>query len=175
MGATLSYEHDPDRLQAAKDAEQKVLEHYQCGDAVQEKWLEFEDRITPVKRLRVLQIGTGQRPVVFLHGGGGMAAEWAPLFQPLSKKSSPSFCFLFVELPGHGLSDPFDYSAVAVNEFAADLLQDLRKLLKQDKIDLVGNSYGAAFAIYYAQRHGEQVRSLTLVGAPCESKTTSDF
>jgi hypothetical protein len=45
------------------------------GVAPHERYLELD---RPRLRIRVLEHGAGE-PVLFVHGGGGSAAQWAPL------------------------------------------------------------------------------------------------
>ena len=54
--------------------------------------------------MRVLEAGDGP-PVVLVHGSGMSGSTWAPLMPYL-----PANRLIAVDLPGFGLSDPFDYS-----------------------------------------------------------------
>ena len=71
-----------------------------------------------VRRLRwsggetqVLELGTGP-PLLLVHGAFSGASGWVPILPELARNRR----VLAVDLPGHGLADPFDYKG-------ADLLE----------------------------------------------------
>lgn len=166
MGAKISFEHDPAQYQALKDAELAVLKHYEADAVVKETWLDLSSSdhdSTGVSKIRCLQVGRKGRPVLCIHGGGGMPTDWASLFPHLQHDDLQ---FWFIERPGHGLSDPFDYSAVTIDNHAAALIDAVRKVAHVEKIDIVANSMGGWYAYSYAKLKPEHVRSLTWIGAP---------
>jgi pimeloyl-ACP methyl ester carboxylesterase len=55
--------------------------------------------------------------------------------------------------------------ALYTSDLAADDLDDVRAALGYTQVNLVGGSYGATLAQYYALRHPERVRTLFLEGA----------
>ncbi len=54
---------------------------------------------------RVLELGDGP-PLVLVHGFMDNAALWAPILGALAARHR----VIAVDLPGHGLADPFDYA-----------------------------------------------------------------
>ena len=167
MGAKLSLEHDPDQLEALKKGEQEYLAY--CDAKPREVWLDLPDdkeELHGLKKLRVLQVGAESGPLaVFLHGGGGLAADWAPIMKHLKIKNRR---YWFIERPGHGVSPPFDYLAIKdhIDEHAAAYVEAVREQAGVDKLDIVGNSVGGSMAFLYAKFHKEHVRSFTWIGAP---------
>ena len=190
MGASISKDHDPKQYQSLKDAEAAVLKHYGATeDVVTECWIDMNsnghndndndnnnNNINKHNKLRCLKVGRedGRRAVVVIHGGGGMASEWAPLFCKLKEatnddKNHDDFQFWFLERPGHGLSDPFDYWTVGNNlvQYHADWVEAVRRsAIGVDKMDVVSNSMGGWVTYCYASLYPQHVRSFTWVGAP---------
>jgi pimeloyl-ACP methyl ester carboxylesterase len=111
-------------------------------------------------RLRVVEIGSGE-PVVFVHGGGGMALDWAPLASRIS-----GFRLLLLDRPGHGLSEPFDYRGVHLREHAVVCLESVLAALGLSSARFVANSMGALWALSLAVASPTRVRSLALLGCP---------
>jgi pimeloyl-ACP methyl ester carboxylesterase len=120
----------------------------------------YVDIARPKLRLRVLESGSG-RSVLFVHGGGGIAAQWAPLLVRL-----PSLRALAVDRPGCGLSDGFDYTGVPLREHAVDVLASLLDALELPSVDIVANSMGGLWSLSLAVARPERVASLALLGCP---------
>jgi pimeloyl-ACP methyl ester carboxylesterase len=102
----------------------------------------------------------GARPaVVFLHGLGSSAADWAlqaPIF-------AQHYRVLTVDLRAHGQSsDPGGWFTV---EQLADDVACLLEQLVEPPAHFVGLSLGGCTALALAVRHPARVRSLTLVNA----------
>ncbi len=112
-------------------------------------------------KTRVLEVGDGP-PLVLVHGAFDNAALWAPILAALAK----SHRVLAVDLPGHGLADPFDYEAVDLATVSATFLGDVLDGLELDQVDLVGCSLGGFVTTVFALGAPERVRRLVLVGAP---------
>ncbi len=87
-----------------------------------------------------LKTGTGI-PLVFFHGFLGTHRDWLPLVSHL-----PDWRSIGIDLPGHGTT-PF------MEEFLIDL----------PRFHLIGYSLGGRIALQYAQKHPEQIASLTLL------------
>ncbi|MDQ7030029.1 MAG: alpha/beta fold hydrolase [Ardenticatenia bacterium] len=99
-----------------------------------------------------------QRTLVFLHGFGGHALQWAPQLQALAAENR----VIAIDLRGHGLSDcpagPYD-----VNTLVTDIERALRALDVERPFVLLGHSFGGALAALYAYRHPQDVERLVLV------------
>ena len=94
-------------------------------------------------RVRVLSHGRGPA-VVLLHGVSESAAIWSPLFTKLRH-----FRLLAVDLPGHGLSDPFAFRRGQVREHAGQLIEDILDALGLDQAPVIGHSLGGMFALWH--------------------------
>lgn len=102
----------------------------------------------------------GQGPnVIFLHGLGGEASNWAANIGPLSEK----YHVYALDQVGFGRSDkPFiEYKIETFVEF----LQAFMQALNIPKATLVGNSLGGWIAADFAARHPAMVDKLVLVDA----------
>lgn len=139
----------------ARQAEQRLFD--ELGLAVQERFLELP---RSGLRLRVLAAGRGL-PLLLLHGVTQTAAVWAPLLPELRGYET-----LAVDLPGHGLSDPFDYTAGGVREHTLRVMDDLLDTLGLDSAALVGHSLGGMYALWYAAARPARVESLVALGEP---------
>ena len=113
----------------------------------------------PVEQARVLEVGEGA-PLLFVHGAGMTAAVWAPLLAHLPGRRS-----ICVDLPGCGLTDPFDYRGVDLREHARTFLPALLDALGLDAVAVVANSLGATYSLYLAAAHPARItrRILTSV------------
>lgn len=111
------------------------------------------------KRIRVLDLGSGDPPVVFIHGFGADLNGW--MFNQLALAERRRTIAL--DLPGHGGSvkqlDQVDGSG-----FAADIDRALA-VLGIDRLHLVGHSMGGAIALRFAGWQPDRVASLTLIAA----------
>jgi len=144
---------------------------------VTECWIDLDGQemklngVTNNNKLRCLKVGRSdsKRTVIFIHGGGGMASDWAPLFWKLKKAdTNQDFQFWFLERPGHGFSGPFDCWTVADNlvQYHANLIEAVRRATGVEKIDIVSNSMGGWVSHCYASLYPQHVRTFTWVGAP---------
>ena len=110
---------------------------------------------------RVLELGDGP-PLVLVHGAFDNAALWAPILAPLASRHR----VLAVDLPGHGLADPFDYEAADLAAVATTFVRDVLDGLELDTVDLAGCSVGGFVSTVFALDQPRRVRRLVLVGAP---------
>lgn len=109
---------------------------------------------------RVLEAGTGDEAIVFLHGLGARADRWHGTLQSFAARGFRCFAF---DLPGHGLAmkgDGFAYGVPAFARFLAGLLD----ALGLDRVHLVGTSLGGHVSSRLTCDAPARVRSLTLVG-----------
>jgi pimeloyl-ACP methyl ester carboxylesterase len=113
--------------------------------------------------LSYLDIGEGD-PVLLLHGFAlNKEVNW---IEPgwISALETSGHRAIAVDLRGHGQStksyEPADYHTDA-------LVDDCRAILDHlhlDKVSVIGNSFGARIAMWFAVRHPARVRSLVLTG-----------
>ena len=139
------------RIEAAHGA---VLERLAPGTSSRRpRWSQGETR--------VLALGDGP-PLVLVHGAFDNAALWAPILASLAEHHR----VLAVDLPGHGLADPFDYEAADLATLSATFLGDVLDGLGLDRVDLVGCSLGGFVTTVFALGAPQRVGRLVLVGAP---------
>lgn len=100
--------------------------------------------------------GTGT-PVVLLHGWGGEANSFKPVFDWLSR----SYQVYALDLPGFGLSE-MPSTAWDASDYAQFLSTFFYKL-NIDKAHLIGHSYGGRISIVMAAEEPEKVDKLILV------------
>jgi non-heme chloroperoxidase len=106
--------------------------------------------------LHYLQSGSGV-PVVLIHGGLGDYREWSAQIEPFSQHYRVLDYSRRYNYPNDNSVRP-DHSAIVE---AADLAA-LLDALKLERVHLVGYSYGALTALFFATQHPERLRSLTL-------------
>jgi pimeloyl-ACP methyl ester carboxylesterase len=139
------------RIEAAHGA---VLERLAPGTSASRlRWSQGETRL--------LELGDGP-PLVLVHGAFDNAALWAPILAALATHHR----VFAVDLPGHGLADPFDYEAVDLATVSATFLGDVLDGLELDRVDLVGCSLGGFVTTVFALGAPQRVGRLVLVGAP---------
>src|SRR2546426_187439 len=98
-------------------------------------------------------------PVLFLHGLGSSAADWAPQLGPFGER----YRLLLVDLPGHWRSAlPRERLTI---EAMAERVDALLDQLDTPPAHVVGLSLGGSVGLELALRAPARVRSLTLVNA----------
>ena len=114
----------------------------------------------PLVRLSVIDISPDrpQRTLVFLHGFGGHAAQWMYQLQKFSLENR----VIAFDLRGHGQSDK-PLSKYDMPQILEDLRVALEVLEVNDKIVLLGHSFGGAVAAEFAARWVERVERLVLI------------
>jgi pimeloyl-ACP methyl ester carboxylesterase len=122
-----------------KAAEQRLLSA--CGIEASSRRVELAD---PPLAVRVLEAGQGP-PVVLVHGSGMSATTWAPLMPYLAGHR-----LIAVDLPGFGLSEPFDYGGRSLREHAVAQLTSLLEALGLERAAVVGTSLGGMWALCLA-------------------------
>ena len=110
---------------------------------------------------RVLDLGDGP-PLVLVHGFMDNAALWAPILGSLAARHR----VVAVDLPGHGLADPFDYADADLQDVARTFLREVLDALELESAALVGSSLGGFVCTVFALDAPTRVTSLVLVGAP---------
>jgi len=111
--------------------------------------------------LHYLEKGSGM-PVVLIHGGLGDYREWNPQIERISSHYRVVAYSRRYNYPNNNAEIPPDHSAIVE---ARDLVA-LLDALKLERVHIVGYSYGALTALFFATEHPERVRSLTLAEPP---------
>ena len=143
--ATMSFEQAERRLFAA------------CGVQVASRRVRLAD---PPVEVRVLEAGDGP-PLLLVHGSGMSASTWAPLMPYLGTHRLIAF-----DLPGFGLSDPFDYSHRLLREHAVAQLTSLLDALGIERVPIVGTSLGGMWAFCLALDAPDRISALASLGVP---------
>lgn len=104
--------------------------------------------------------GTGDTPVVLLHGFPLDSGMWEPQFEALGRNSR----VIAPDLAGAGASDPPEDPAAWSVEACADDVIALLGALGLDHVTLVGASLGADVALAVARRERDVVGALALAG-----------
>jgi pimeloyl-ACP methyl ester carboxylesterase len=110
-------------------------------------------------RLHYVQVGQGP-DLVLIHGITGNLAVWHLQIVPVL---ADRFRLTTYDLRGHGKSDmpPDGYDA---DQMAQDLLE-LVDALELERPSLVGHSYGADIALYFAHAHPDRVERVIAIEA----------
>ncbi len=143
------------RADAFEDAERQLFEA--CGVQVTSRRVRLTD---PPLYVRVLETGDGP-PLLLVHGSGMSASTWAPLMPHLASRR-----LIALDLPGFGLSDPFDYSGRPLREHAVAQLTSLLETLGLDRVPVVGTSLGGMWALSLAVAAPDRITALASLGVP---------
>jgi len=122
-----------------QDAERRFFARY--GVEVESRFIELTD---PPLCVRVLETGEGPH-VVLVHGSGSLASGWAPILPHLAGRRA-----IAVDLPGFGLSDPYDYGGRTLRRHAVAQLRSLLDALGLERAPIVGTSLGATWGLCFA-------------------------
>jgi pimeloyl-ACP methyl ester carboxylesterase len=138
-----------------REAEGRLLDSLALE--VEESWVEL-----PASgiRLRVWSVGEGPE-ILALHGVSQTAAILLPLAQRL-----PGFRLHLVDLPGHGLSGPFDFTVGEARAQATTIVDQLLDALAPDTPTVLGHSLGGMLALWHATARPGRIGRLVLVGEP---------
>lgn len=101
-----------------------------------------------------IDFGDDGRPVVFLHGLCGDAAQTREAFPP-----ECGFQRVSVETRGHGASEPGDLSKLSIATFASDIADFIEQELKEPVV-VGGISMGAAISLRLAIKRPDLVQAL---------------
>lgn len=115
-------------------------------------------------RVGYMDVGSGSRTLVFVHGLGSYAPAWKKNIEELQKH----YRCIAIDLPGYGHSSKGDYPGHM--PFYAEVLRDFIAKLELGSITLVGHSMGGQISITTALLHPESVSGLILV-APAGFET----
>jgi pimeloyl-ACP methyl ester carboxylesterase len=114
---------------------------------------------------QMLELGVGS-PLLLIHGGLDNAFSWAPILPALARDRR----VIAVDLPGHGLADPFDFAGANLPDHARTFLREILDALELPTVDIVASSIGALYVLALALSAPERVSRLVLVGAPAGSE-----
>jgi pimeloyl-ACP methyl ester carboxylesterase len=90
------------------------------------------------------------------------ACAWVPIFPELARHHR----VFAVDLPGHGLAEPFDYTVVDMLELAGRFLREVLDALGLRTANIAANSMGGLWSVAFAIDAPDRVSKLALVGAP---------
>lgn len=120
------------------------------GAPVRESFLAGADGVRLFHRV----VGSGQPPIVFVHGGPGTGMREGHDLEDLADAGR---AFVMYDQRGSGhsqlVSDP---AALAIGKHVADL-DAVRRHLGEERLDLVGVSWGAVVVARYAEAHPRRV------------------
>jgi non-heme chloroperoxidase len=131
----------------------------QQGDGERFSALIKKVRVNGVE-LHYLDKGSGI-PVVLIHGGLGDYREWNPQMERISSHYRVIAYSRRYNYPNNNAEIP-DHSAIVEARDLAALLD----ALKLERVHIVGYSYGALTALFFATEHPKRVRSLTMAEPP---------
>lgn len=104
------------------------------------------------------ELGTG-RPVLLLHGPMGFDHTY---FRPWVDLLAERSRLIFLDLRGHGRSDPLaSYEGLEADELAEDV-EAVRGALGLGRVVVLGHSLGGLIALLFARRFGSSVAGLVL-------------
>lgn len=108
-------------------------------------------------KIRYLEEGKEKNIIVFLHGLGGMADRWLPVFPFLSKK----YKIIAPDIIGYGKSDKpqVDYTIEFFTQFVVEFLDRL----SAQSIFMIGNSLGGQIVAECAARQSQLIKKIVLV------------
>ena len=110
---------------------------------------------------RVIEAGSGDRPVIFIHGLGARADRWQ---RNLEVFAQSGYRAIAIDLPGHGFASKtpdFDYSVPGFAEFVRGVID----ALNLQSAAFVGTSLGGHISAYLACESPDRVTALALVGS----------
>jgi pimeloyl-ACP methyl ester carboxylesterase len=122
----------------------------------------YESKTANVNGVKIhyLKAGTGQTPLVLIHGFGDTSHMWIPLFDELGK----DFTIIAPDMRGLGDSarpaGGYDKKTIAAD------VHELVKSLGYKQIYLVGHDIGLMVAYAYAAQNPSEVEKLALLDAP---------
>ncbi len=103
-----------------------------------------------------IDIGSGDKTILLVHGLAGNAGFWRYVIPELSK----NYRVIAVDLPGYGKSQKGAYPYNMT--FYADRVKRLADELKLDKFVLVGHSMGGQIGITFSLKYPERLEKLIL-------------
>jgi proline iminopeptidase len=105
-------------------------------------------------------VGKGE-PVVLLSGGPGFSPEY---LRPVAGALAKKYSLVLFHQRGTGKSAlaKYDGPVLELKKLVADL-DALRRELKQEKLTIVGHSFGGILSMMYTREHPDRIRALALI------------
>ncbi|KAJ5679480.1 hypothetical protein N7462_007724 [Penicillium macrosclerotiorum] len=118
------------------------------------------------KRLFYKKQGTGNKPIVFIHGLGSSSEFFTPLINALDLNTSHRL--YLIDLEGHGLSPTSPLSNITIESLANDLngIFEKEDLSFASQVTVVAHSMGCLVALDFAIKHPEKAKKIVLLGPP---------
>jgi len=116
--------------------------------------------------LAYVEHGSGDPPIVLLHGMACVHDHMAPLIDALAPEHR---CVAF-DLRGHG-SSSVPTTAYTLEAFTSDLAFVIDEL-GLDRPVLIGHSFGGSVSLAFAAAHPDRVRALVMLDSGLRSKAT---
>jgi pimeloyl-ACP methyl ester carboxylesterase len=110
---------------------------------------------------RVLEAGSGDKVVVFVHGTGGRADRWSRNLDAMAAAGWHAYAF---DLPGHGFASKGGGVACSVPAYRK-VLADFLDAIDASKAFIVGTSLGGHVVASYACDNPGRVAGIALVGS----------
>jgi pimeloyl-ACP methyl ester carboxylesterase len=98
--------------------------------------------------------------LVFIHGAPGSLTDYLAFFK--DEKLSAHFNLLSIDRPGYGYSD-FGHSEISMKKQAEALVEVVNSVCKNNKVIVVGHSYGGPIALMIAARFPKTFESILLL------------
>lgn len=111
-------------------------------------------------RMHLLEAGEGP-PLVFVIGGGGFSAMWAPLMARMG-----DYKLYALDRPGFGLTDPVEHRTETLRATAVGFLEAALDALGLGRATLVANSLGSQWTFWLALDRPERVARMIHLGCP---------
>lgn len=116
-------------------------------------------------RMHYNDAGTGDPPLLCIHGGGPGATGWSNFrgnLQDLAQERR----MVMVDMPGYGGTDFVGPSGEEGSlTFGARLLRDLLDVLRIPVVDIIGNSMGGQAGLKFCIDYPERARHLVVIGS----------
>jgi pimeloyl-ACP methyl ester carboxylesterase len=154
---------------AAQTTVHPAIERYRRLQAavLKSRGLDYTERDVHIAslglRAHVIEVGRGE-PLLLLHGGGHVGANWVPLMTRVPGKR-----LIVPDRPGCGLSDGFLYDGVDMRAHAVNFVAGVLDALKVERATIIGNSMGGYYALCFALAHPNRVHKLIVAGGPAGS------
>jgi proline-specific peptidase len=112
--------------------------------------------------------------VLFLHGGPGSVAHLAMFQVTVGRQLEQDFLVAYLHQRGTGKSSPVPDSEQTISAHIDDLVKVVDYLTErygQDKVHLVGHSWGGMLAGHFAVSHAENIEKLILISTAVNVKS----
>jgi len=112
-------------------------------------------------------IGEGE-PIIFVHGGPGLDHSY---FLPHVENFAKDYQLIFFDqrLGGRSSFEDIDSTEITLAHFVDDI-EGVRGALNLEKVHLLGHSFGGIFAMKYALKYPENLKSLLLTSSTAASQ-----